>query len=180
MPAAKLSDFNVKSATITAEELFKYKISPSLCKPCPNFGRRWACPPFDKNPLSEVLPIFDAQLYAVKIESAPDKSAQECTDDARKILDRIFYDMQQNSPESLLLLAGSCICPLSQNCPRTKNAPCVRPDKMRASLEALGFDVVALCREFLDTEILWESPDGTPPPYYTLVYSLLLKTREGA
>ena len=180
MQPAKLSDFRVKSATITAQELLKHKISPNPCAQCPNFGRRWACPPFEHSPIAEVFPNFDALLYAVEIPSAPNLSAQESTEAARKVLDPIFYEMEQDTPQSLLLLAGSCICPLSENCPRNGNKPCAYPDRMRASLESLGFNVVELCRKFLDTEILWQSPDGTPPPYYTLVYSLLLKTREGA
>ena len=159
-------------AKIEAAQLAKYKLSQNLCGNCPAYNKRWACPPFD----NDIFILFQkkyANIVAIKFEPIQKNFTQkEITDSARKYFDNIFYSIESSTKNSILLLAGSCICKYSQKCPKIKNKPCAFPTKMRYSLEALNFDVVKICKQILNFEILW-AKDKKHPPYYTLVYCLL-------
>ena len=159
-------------AAARTDEIAKYKLPAPLCGNCPFFGKRWACPPLDSNACADFAKKEYANLAAVKI--APVKSgssAEEIIEDARKFFDEIFYLLEKSLPGAILMLAGSCLCPAARGCPRVRNEPCLRPDKMRLSLEAAGFDVVKMANDFLHTNILWEK-NGGRPEYFTLVYCI--------
>ncbi len=172
MPNLSLSTIlNVSVHSLESDRMKAFKLPQLLCNNCSYFGNRWACPPFLENSTDVVSAKKFSNLFAIKI-SPTDKtqSPEAITKEAREHFDSLFYEIEKSTPESVLLLAGSCICPLSENCPKQKNAPCVRPEKMRMSLEALGYDVVKIAKEVFDIEILWQ--DKALPEYLTLVYCI--------
>ena len=130
----------LETAVIDSSALSGYKNSPSPCRGCPNFGRRWACPPFDTPPAELFsLDSLDAKivLAAVLVEPQKNLSPLQCVEAARRIYDEIFYEVERLFPGCRILLAGSCICPLSQNCPRISGKKCAFEDRRRMSLESL-------------------------------------------
>lgn len=162
----------LETAVIDSSVLSSYKISPSPCRGCPNFGRRWACPPFDPPPAE--LFSLDAKivLAAVLVEPQKNLSPLQCVEAARKIYDEIFYEVERLFPGCRILLAGSCICPLSESCPRISGKKCAFEDRKRMSLEALSYNVVEICRDFLGFEVLWAQGENQPS-YYTLEYAVV-------
>ena len=165
----------LETAVIDSSALSGYKISPSPCRGCPNFGRRWACPPFDTPPAELFsLDSLDAKivLAAVLVEPQKNLSPLQCVEAAPKIYDEIFYEVERLFPGCQILLAGSCVCPLSQNCPRVSGKKCAFEDRRRMSLESLSYNVVKICRDFLGFEVLW-AKGGNQPPYYTLEYAVV-------
>ena len=167
--------FEVVIKKTTALQLADFKASENLCEGCPAYGKRWACPPFD----TEKSFLFQekiANIIAIKFKpSQKNLSPKQINDSARKHFDNIFFNIENSTKDTLLLLAGSCICKLADECPKTKNKPCAYPNKKRYSLEALGYNVAKICKEKLGFEILW-AKDNAHPQYYTLVYCILTKT----
>lgn len=53
-------------------------------------------------------------------------------------------------------------------CARIEGGPCRHPDKVRPSLEAIGFDIGKTAKDLLGLEIKW-SRGGFIPEYLTLV-----------
>ena len=187
-----------KTRLFTRAELSAYKLGKPQCGACPNFGKIWACPDFapdflarhDK-PLAQITIIKIKPQRIQNIANSdnfgtapqppdqrptpppppqPEKyfGARKTINAARKIFDPQFLELERNTPNSVALFAGSCLCRLSENCPRRHNRPCLFPDKMRTSLEALAYDVPKIAKT-MGIEIQWQPH----PDYYTLVYALL-------
>ncbi len=45
-------------------------------------------------------------------------------------------------------------------CAYVDNLPCIFPEKMRFSMEAMGIDLDRVCREFLNHKIVWDESDA--------------------
>lgn len=125
----------------------------ALCRACPNFGKMWACPPFPADPpiLSEtgaVCELFLTEIPMPEIppEADPKSETERAYGAARREIDARLLEIEGRLPRALALFGGSCRnCPLPA-CPRERGLPCPRPQFMRPSLEALGFDVSAAAR----------------------------------
>ena len=90
---------------------------------------------------------------------------------SRKIFDEFMLAQEFAKQGSLALFAGSCVdCPL-EKCARLGEKECPFNNKMRTSLEALGFDVSKIAKDVFNTEILWSS-NNSQPTYTTLVAGL--------
>lgn len=113
----------------------------AYCKECPNYAARWSCPPL----------AFDPADYVKRF--------------AR--IDLLGAETRLKNAASLS--SGGCrICPV---CARVENKPCRHPEKMRHSLDAFGFDLTKITREFLGVELKWSN--GGLPEYHTLIHALL-------
>lgn len=151
--------------------LYKYKLKQVMCGNCPAYNKRWACPPFASENDTIITSKKNANLVSVKIKPTKKNNIpKKIIDEARIFLDELFYKLETLSSNSTLLLAGSCICDFADNCPKLKKFPCVRKNKMRYSLEALGYDVTKISEELLNTKILWQT--DVQPEYFTLVYCI--------
>lgn len=88
--------------------------------------------------------------------------------EARRELDARLLALEEAWPDSRAFFAGTCFdCP-EGTCTRLSDLPCVRPGKIRPSLEALGFDLGRTASELLGIELRW-SVDGRLPEYFTLI-----------
>ena len=167
------------------EKLSEYQDIPkfeAFCMQCPNYGKKWACPPhffdiksfFGKRKHAHIIALkVPTEAFAGKSENRDVWAlAKEISDRARLEFDELLLDAEKRFPGSLALFAGTCAnCP-ENICPREKGLPCVRPEKTRQSLESLGYDVAAISEEKLGIKMLW-AKDGKLPPYLTLVGALI-------
>ncbi len=166
---SKIIGISIK--TTPTSILDKFKLAQLMCGNCPAYNKRWACPPFEMQTKDIVPNKKFANLVAIKIKPTQKNiSPKKIIDQARSFLDELFYEFESSNSNHILLLAGSCICSLAENCPKQKNIPCVKKEKMRYSLEALGYDVMKISEELLNIKILWQT--DVQPEYFTLVYCI--------
>lgn len=152
-----------------------------LCKACSNYDQIHNCPPFDfetrdflKN--YKFFTAFALKLIFSKKEIENNNSWQKSIDftaltlmPCKKILHEEMLKVEKLYENSLFLTMGSCNeCEI---CEKKNNNPCKHPEKMRYSIEALGFDVTKILKDYFDIEIKW-AVEGIPE-YYTLLCGLL-------
>ncbi len=151
----------------------------SFCKACDGYGKTWACPPFEVAPPLEeykYITIVGSKIYNSEQEfSSPEEmrhAVRQIFDISRLALDDMLLEIEAHYPTTRTLFPGSCRrCPAGE-CTRLQSKPCIMPEKMRPSLEALGFDLGRTTSEILGIELKWGSGNELPP-YYTLVYGVL-------
>lgn len=171
-------------ASLPAEEYIRrYRDAErfaGLCRQCGRYGRCWACPPFSFDAEEYLSGFGTAHLIAVRIEPGErlralcadagqsEKQGRVLLNEARCELDARLLAMEEAWPGSRAFFAGTCFdCPAG-TCTRPSDLPCVRPGKIRPSLEALGFDLGRTAAELLGIELRW-STDGRLPEYFTLI-----------
>jgi predicted metal-binding protein len=155
----KVSDF--------IEKFLDESASTRLCKGCENYGSKWSCPPFAKKVDFQKYQNICVYLRRVENDGALEKTYYN----SRKIFDEFMLAQESVKQGSLALFAGSCVnCPL-EKCARLDKKECPFNNKMRTSLEALGFDVSKIAKDVFNTEILWSS-NNSQPTYTTLVAGL--------
>ncbi len=143
------------------------------CRECENFGRRWACPPFDFDPVDVWNKYRTLHIYAKIITPGRNTTQGEMKDVLFAEKSALFEELlglEETCPGSLALSAGTC--EMCRDCTRPLGVPCRYPEKLRWSLEALGGDVCKTAEVLLKTPILWEEK-GRLPTYYTLAGGLL-------
>lgn len=144
------------------------------CKACSNYGKRWACPPFDFEPVElwrqyDTLRLISRILCPIQCTGSELLMAMK--QEKQAFLEELLQ-MEQAVEGSLALSCGSCeIC---EECSRSKGEKCVRPEKCRYSMEALGGDVAKIAEHYFRRPLLWMK-DDTAPDYMVLIGGLLLK-----
>ena len=153
----------------------------AYCKECPRYNTVWSCP----------LLIFDADAYleeyawvsVVGGKVILDKQVIEKANTAEKIktvgweilsgvkleLESRMRTFEKQLPGSRSLSSGGCN--LCKDCSRRAGKPCRKPDKMRYSLDAFGFDLSAITNDLLGIEIQWCK--DRLPDYFTLVHGIM-------
>jgi predicted metal-binding protein len=128
------------------------------CRHCPIYGKNWACPPFDFDPLD-----FWAQYKTMMVvchrydfEEKDDISdIQAVFYRLRRRLAKEMYALEAENPGSTSLLVGTCdICGV-HNCARAIGKPCRHPKWMRHSLESIGGDVTKTVTELFGLDMSW-------------------------
>ena len=145
------------------------------CKECPNYGNRWACPPYDFDPM-EIWTAFDHLLIAgYRLTFSEDRTEEEMTKALWEVKQKIseeLYAEEDKFPGSRALSAGTCqIC---DECTRPEEKPCRYPDRMRYSIESLGGNVGKTISRLCGIEIEWIE-EGKIPEHFVLVGGLLEK-----
>jgi predicted metal-binding protein len=154
------------------------------CASCGGYGKRWACPPYDFDPAGIWERYSSILLYCKHIEIPesmrektyePDELAETYNGIFSRVkaemLDELFA-LEAEREGSLALSAGGCdIC---ARCARQDGLPCIRPEKMRWSVESIGGDVVKSLRDYFGLEIEW-AKDGKLPGHFNLLGGLLIK-----
>lgn len=146
----------------------------AYCRECCCYGNRWACPPFDFDPLELWRQYQTLQLYSRVLTAKPGATLDAMLKGLGHEKDLLFdYLMQLEAatPGSLVVSAGSCyIC--GDNCTRPSGQPCRFPARVRHSIESLGGDVNKTVEKYLHKPMLWIK-DGQVPEYLTLTIGLL-------
>ncbi len=154
-----------------------------LCEQCPRFGRLWSCPPYAARPLALLDDLPAAHIVGLKLDvpqsvraaTRSDASArkayiEQLFADVRPRFDAALLALEESNPAVLSLHAGACrFCP-EGGCARLSGASCRHPERMRYSLESLGFDVSAIAQVCLKTSLLWAKDEL--PVYFLLVGAL--------
>lgn len=141
------------------------------CRACPNYGRSWACPPFDFDVTEYISGHATALIVATKIIPAtpglPLSETGRLIRPERVRHERLLLDMERRYGGRAFAYAGTCLyCP--EGCSRPEGLPCRHPEWVRPSLEACGFDLCRMTEELLGIPLRW-SADGLLPEYLTLV-----------
>lgn len=154
-----------------------------FCKECKNYHTRWSCPPLSMD-VSQFLQHF-GHMYVIGVKVIYDADTIRRTNTAEKMkevtvqslrevkrkLAEALLAVERSVPGSVSLASGGCnICP---RCARYDGLPCRYPERMRHSLESLGFDLTAITADFLQIELKWSKE--SLPEYYTLIHALLTK-----
>lgn len=158
----------------TYEDKYKFE---SLCAiGCPNYNKKWACPPLSptySNVSEEYSTIILLLLHCnlsqfnhVKTEYMKIKASNSIL---KSSSDR-FMRFLEKRYSGVMLSNGSCR--LCNPCNRKKGLECKRPQEVRYSLEALGLNVGAISKEYFNHKLLWYS-DKTAPLYSSVLTGLL-------
>lgn len=153
----------------------------AFCLQCPGYGKTWSCPPFDFDPrivsdgfksvklMATTIEFDESTRDACKTSEQSSVMGREAIQEVWKTLLPSLYEMERQSPGSRCFTFRCSLCP--EGCTRPEGKPCRRPEKMRHSLESVGFDIVAMTRDLLDINLEWSS-DGSLPKHLTLVTAL--------
>ena len=156
----------------------------AFCQQCPGYGKTWSCPPFDFDPRTQSDGFSQVMLMGTTIEFDEEtrtacKTAEQSTATGREAIQEVWktllprlYEMERNTPGSRCFTFRCMLCP--EGCTRPEGKPCRHPEKMRHSLESVGFDIEAMTREMLTIELEW-STDGSLPKHMTLVTALFTR-----
>ena len=128
----------------------------SLCRTgCPNYGKKWSCPPFAPSYRSLASPYRylwvcvlcaeTEQFSYIKNDFLKVKAANSILKSRLDKALRLLSDRYGN-----YISSGSCR--LCKPCRCRSGLPCGHPDKMSCSFEALGMDVGRLTESCLDHE----------------------------
>lgn len=173
-------DFTYSLERYTAEVEAKAYIDGScnaeyfltLCRQCRNYGRRYGCPPFDEDPLLAISIYNKVRVIGVKITPKDKALPLEAADDLMKPviteLNKELLEAEKSLNGMSFGFAGCCPYCNGDKCARIDGSPCRHPDKVRPSLEAIGFDISKTAKDLLGIDIKW-SQNGMIPEYLTLV-----------
>ena len=179
-----------KEVTISADEFInRYRDVErfdALCRQCPGYGKAWNCPPFDFDPKTLSEGFKSVTVIGTTIEFDEETRAacltpEQSSRTGREAMHQVWaswlpelYERERQVPGSRCFTFRCELCP--EGCTRPEVKPCRHPEKMRHSLEAVGFDVVAITRYLLGIELEW-STDGSLPKHLTLVTALFVASR---
>ena len=149
------------------------------CAQCSNYGVVWGCPPFYFSTEDYLAGYATAHVFGTKIAFSDELLSQEMTIDERKAvmteaLDAAWteelprlYTLEAAHPGSRIF-TGRCRLCRPAPCSRASHQPCRHPDRLRHSLESLGFDLEKTAANLLGIPLQWGA-DGKMPPYLTLI-----------
>lgn len=168
----------------------------SYCKGCHNYESNHSCPsfPFEiKKYLDDYAYVavimtkmdtieFGEYLDKIKFEDIrsavydkyTDSSEEDKYDKISAIAMYAFNHIKDDVTEKLLALENKQVsislppgsCTRCKSCMKERNTSCAHPEKLRYSLEALGFLVSAIYEDYFETEL--EFSRGTlPSAFYT-------------
>ena len=177
----------VKTASLPVSRFLAEYCRPEqfcpLCHDCPDYGRVWSCPPGVPEARETLSGYQSALLIGVKVFYDPSTRAKAVSPEAAELLRQATYGkvkrgvleslllLQQTLPDSYLISAGRC--ELCERCARMDGQPCIKPQSLRYSFSAFGFDLSRISRELLDTPLLWDN-QGLPE-YNMAIYAYLTR-----
>lgn len=142
------------------------------CRTCEKHGRFWSCPPFTVSPLTEFAAWTHAVVVCRRIPLAPGTTKEQMLErflSSRVGFGELMRGLEARSAAVTALIAGHCSgC---AECTRAEDQPCRTPERLRYSLEAVGFDVTALTENLAGIKLHW--PQTGIPDYLTTVGALL-------
>lgn len=176
---------STKQATIAADEFIsRYRDIERIrqyCLQCPGYGTSWGCPPFDFDPATVTDGFKTVTVTGTTIEfdeqtRAACTTASESARVGREAMEQVWqsllptlYEQERQVPGSRCFTFRCVLCP--EGCTRPQGKPCRHPERLRHSLESVGFDLEAVTRDLLGIDLEW-STDGSLSKHITLVTAL--------
>lgn len=155
----------------------------AYCKVCPIYGTTWACPPFETSAridfsFYQSVSLLGFQTFITSPFQGPVASpealqmrSEGVMRSVRRHLDPLLLAAERATPKSRIFLPGSCRLCDDIGCTRTARAPCRYPERMRSSLEAVGFNIALAAENLLHLPLCWPK-NLRMPPYLTLLAAL--------
>ena len=148
-----------------------------LCTACNSYNKVWGCPPYAEHYAARLLdPYHQAVIHGTRISFDVAPSATELKAAIAAVWDELLprlYALEREHPGSRIF-TGRCRLCGDTPCSRAEGAPCRHPHEMRHSLEAVGFDVVAIAHDLLGIDLEWGT-GGAMPRTITLVTALFTR-----
>ncbi|MDE6277526.1 MAG: DUF2284 domain-containing protein, partial [Muribaculaceae bacterium] len=122
------------------------------CRACPRHAATWACPPFAFDAPSLLSRYTRIRLIACTftVSESPDF---DTIAPIRRRLNTSLLELEDRLQGHAFYFGGSCtLCP---RCTRPQGQPCRHPLKMRPSLEAFGFDLIATLADHFNITLSW-------------------------
>ncbi len=176
-----MSNITMYIKEITIEELndnfYDKERFQGYCKECGSYDKKYSCPPFSDQ-VDNLLDNYNyMQLIFAKIDYTDEEIAtHQGKEKALEYTKETFFpikiyihdkliEMESKLTDTYFSAMGSCA--LCEECEKVHDRDCKYPERMRVSLEALGYDIVGMLKEYFGIEIKWAN-DGLPE-YYTLL-----------
>ena len=170
-------------AEVPAEEFVRRYVDladPAAgCRPCPDYGQFWTCPPYDMA-AADYWAGFDTVLLRgmqfhltpamLERRFDPEELAEYTRELTAAHARRMDEHLRALYPGAAVLTTGGCT--LCEECTRPMGRPCRHPQAVGYSLESLGCDVGAAAWGELGWELLWPRRDRLPR-YLTLLCAVL-------
>jgi predicted metal-binding protein len=133
----------------------------NLCEPCPEYGKRFSCPPHSPYFPRFVEGTSRARVICVRFHArhfgylaSDERYLAHFFRTAGRVLVGSLLDFRKKGR----VIAGSGPCLLCQPCAAEEgHKECVRPDGPVYSLESLGVNVADLCKKAFDIDLEWHS-----------------------
>lgn len=152
-----------------SERLIKYEVKKKfdlLCKNgCPNYNKKWSCPPLSPSYSSFVseyenivVVVFSTKLdqfYYIKNDYLKVKAANTIM---KSRIDKVLRSFI--SDNCYYISTGSCR--MCKPCKRKLNQPCAHPGEMTFSFEALGINVSEMVNDLFNFELKWYKKNSLP------------------
>ncbi|WP_372753603.1 DUF2284 domain-containing protein [Labilibaculum sp.] len=171
-------EIHYKQIELKKEELMPYLQADKFkdyCKNgCPNYAKKWTCPPhcpsfetYAQNYSKATIYLFYTSPH--QFTQAEDK-AQEAYDFIKEELQT--YLRKREPSDGKLIGANSCeIC---KTCKLVSRKECHLPEKKRYNLVAFGFHVSQIMTDLFQHELQWAKPNQIPD-FVSSVGALLQK-----
>jgi len=130
----------------------------SYCLDCFNYGKNYSCPPFNQHPIELYKNNKYLKVYIFTYANSDNLNIDNLYSIVRKKLDLAIFDYESKT-FSTALIPGRCL--LCDPCKKIYNEKCLFPDKIRHSLETLGFQISTLLLDELNYELKWNNNDLT-------------------
>lgn len=150
---------------ISTKELLKFYKPQEIfanCTNCPRYDKNWSCPPRTFN-VEEFVTLFE-KAYLISVEFSLRGFATKEGSIASYYKTRFDINsglMAAENQRYTTLIAGHCS--YCDECTKIENKECPHPDKIRFSLESLGFKVSDIMESCFQTTLQWdgeEHPDS--------------------
>ena len=176
---------STKQATLDADEFIRrYRDIGRIreyCLQCPGYGKSWSCPPFDFDPATMTDGFKNVTLLGTVIEfdeqtRAECKTPEQALRVGKQAMEEVFqtllpqmYEMERELPGSRCFTFRCVLCP--EGCTRPDGKPWRHPQRLRYSLESVGFDITTAATDLLGITLDW-SADGSLSKTITLLTAL--------
>lgn len=132
-----------------------------LCEPCPEYGKRFSCPPHSPYFPQFVEGMHRARVICVRFHArdfghlaSDEKYLTHFFRKAGKVLVGSLLEFRKKGR----VIAGSGPCLLCEQCAAEEGRKqCSRPDGPLYSLESLGVNVSDLCKKAFGMDLEWHS-----------------------
>ncbi|MDN5332595.1 MAG: hypothetical protein PWP45_1820 [Tepidanaerobacteraceae bacterium] len=154
----------ISARDVVVDERVRFQCSHSGCR---EYGKRFMCPPHVPG-VEEFKKVLSNYIMAVLVQVQGDAAGKEADKEAKRLAlllhEAVFRTEKQafslGFPFAAGLIGGPCI--LCEKCPAANGEDaCVRREKARPSMEALGIDVFKTCKNagleiaFAPGKVVW-------------------------
>jgi predicted metal-binding protein len=177
-PSVSLN-YIVSTVRVLSDELIslqdKHKFDTMCVIGCPNYERKWSCPPFAPAYLNFAARWKYLYIWLMQIKMY--QFAYIKNDYLKiKAANNILKSRADKYLREISLKYGKYIstgsCRLCRPCKRKIGQSCTNPEEKTYSYEAMGIDVNALVEKYFSNKLLWYKR-GQLPEYTSIVCGLL-------